>query len=150
MEGEVIVLICLTTRRAAAVELESMAFNGKTVLTGDFFLKPFNARIFELDDLPAGIADQMVMMFIQVAGLIACLAVTEMSLLGDTTLGKQFQGSVNGRITDTRVFFAQTQVKLLGRKVGTDTEELIENGFPLSGRFQTLVEHEPSELVFGL
>jgi hypothetical protein len=127
-----------------------MTFDGKTVLTGDFFLKPFNARIFELDDLAAGDADQMVMMFIQVTGLITGLAVAEVTLLGNATLGKQLQGPVHGGITDTRVFLAQTQVKLLGREVGTDTEELIQNGFPLPGRFQTLVEHELSELVFGL
>jgi hypothetical protein len=127
-----------------------MAFNGKTVLTGDFFLELFNALVFELDNLPAGNADQVVMMLVQAAGLISCLAITEMALFGDTALGKKFQGSVHGGITDTGVLLAQAQVKLLGGEMGTHTEELIEDGFPLAGPFQALGEHEFSELVFGL
>ena len=73
-----------------------MAFNGKTVLSGDFFLKSFNARVLEFDDPAAGDADQVVMVFIQVAGFVTRLAVAEMTLLGDTALGKQLQGPVYG------------------------------------------------------
>ena len=91
-----------------------MAFNGKTVLTGDFFLKSFNTRVLEFDDPAAADADQVVMVFIQVAGFITRLAIAEMTLLGDSALGKQLQGPVHRSITDPGVFPAQAQVKLFG------------------------------------
>lgn len=91
-----------------------MAFNGKPVLPGDFFLKSFNARVLEFDDSPAGDADQVVMVFIQVTGFVTRLAIPKMTLLGDTALGKQLQGPVHGRITELGVFTAQAQIKLFG------------------------------------
>ena len=91
-----------------------MAFNGKPVLSGDFFLESFNAWILEFNNFPAGDADQVVMVFIQVTGFVTRLAVAEMTLLGDTAFGKQLQGPVHGRITDSGVFPAQAQVKLFG------------------------------------
>ena len=91
-----------------------MAFNGKPVMPGNFFLKSFNPRVLEFDDPAAGDADQVVMVFIQVTGFVTRLAVAEMTLLGDTAFGKQLQGPVHGRITDSGVFPAQAQVKLFG------------------------------------
>ena len=127
-----------------------MPFNGKTVLPGDFFLKLFNARVFEFNYLAAGHADQVVMMLIQVAGFITGLPITEMTLLGDTAFGKQLQRPVNSGITDPGIFPAQAQVKFLGREVRARTQKFLENGFPLTGRLQAFVEHEFSELVFCL
>ena len=83
-------------------------------MPGNFFLKSFNPRVLEFDDPAAGDADQVVMVFIQVAGFVTRLAITEMTLFGNTALGKQLQGPVHGRITDLGVFPAQAQVKLFG------------------------------------
>jgi len=66
-----------------------MAFNGKAVLSGDLFLKSLDARVLEFDDPAASDADQVVMVFSQIAGFIARLAIPEMTLLGYTALGKQ-------------------------------------------------------------
>ena len=87
-----------------------MAFNGKTVLSGDFFLKSFNPRVLEFDDPPAGNADQVVVVFIQITGFITRLAIAEMTLLCYTALGKQLQSPVLGSITDLGGFPAQAQV----------------------------------------
>jgi hypothetical protein len=127
-----------------------MPLDGKTVLPGDFLLKLFYARIFEFDDLPTADADQVIVMLTQVTGFIACLAISEMTLLGDAAFSKQLQGPVNGGITDPGIFPAQAQVKLFGREVRADPQELLENNFPLAGRLQALVEHERPELVFCL
>ena len=127
-----------------------MPLDGKTVLPCDFLLKLFYARIFEFDDLPTADADQVIVMLIQVTGFIACLAISEMTLLGDAAFSKQLQGPVNGGITDPGIFPAQAQVKLFGREVRADTQELLENNFPLAGRLQAPVEHERPELVFCL
>lgn len=118
---------------AAAVQLESMSFDGKTVLPGDFILQLFDARVFEFDNLPAVDADQVIMMLIQITGLITCLAITEMTLLGDTAFSKQFQGSVNGGIPDPGIFPAQAQVELFGGDMRADSQEFLEDNFPLTG-----------------
>jgi len=125
-----------------------MPLDGKPVLPGDFLLKLFYARVLEFDDLPTAGADQVIVMFIQVTGFIARLAIAEMTLLSDAALSKQLQGPVNGGITDPGIFPAQTQVKFFGREVRADTQELLENYFPLAGRLQALVEHEGPEFVF--
>jgi hypothetical protein len=127
-----------------------MPLDGKTVLPGDFLLKLFYARVLEFDDLPTADADQVIVMLIQVTGFIACLAISEMALLGDAAFSKQLQGPVNGGITDPGVFTAQAQVKFFGGEVGTDTQKLLENNFPLAGRLQAPVEHERPEFVFCL
>jgi len=110
-----------------------MPFDGKTVLSGDFILKLFYARVLKFDNLPTADADQMIVMLIQVTGFIASLAISEMTLLGDAAFGKQFQGPVNGGITDPGIFPAQAQVKLFGREVRSHTQKLIENDFSLAG-----------------
>lgn len=110
-----------------------MTFNGKTVLSGNFFLKSFDALVLEFDDFAAGDADQVVMVFIEVAGFITCLAISEMTLLSDTALGKQLQCPVHGRITDPGIFPAQAQIQLFGRNVRAKTQKLIEDGFSLAG-----------------
>ena len=127
-----------------------MPLDGKTVLPGDFLLKLFYARVLEFDDLPTADADQVIVMFIQVTGFIARLAIAEMTLLSDAALSKQLQGPVNGGITDPGIFPAQAQVKLFSGEVRADTQELLENNFSLAGRFQALVEQERPELVFCL
>jgi hypothetical protein len=125
-----------------------MSFNGETVLPGNLNLQLFNARVFEFDDFPAGDTDQVVMMLIQVTGFVTGLSVTEIPLFGYAAFGKQLQGTVNSGITDSRVLFANPQVKLLGREMRTGTQEILENDFPLPGRLQALFEQELSELVF--
>jgi len=81
-----------------------MPLGGKPVLPGDFLLKLFYARVLEFDDLATAGADQVIVMLIQVTGFIACLAISEMTLLSDAALSKQLQGPVNGCITDPGIF----------------------------------------------
>ena len=118
---------------ARAVKLKSMAFNRKAMFSGDFNLEGLDARVLEFNDFPAGDADQVVMMFVMVAGLVTCLAIAKMTLLSDAALCKQFQAAMNGCITDARVLLAQTQIKLFRRKMRPGTKKLCENKLTLVG-----------------
>ena len=93
---------------ARAVKLKTVTFNQKTMLSCDFHLESLDTRVLEFNDFTAGDANQVIMMFVVVAGLVTCLTISKMTLLGDTALCKQFQAAMNGCITDTRVLLAQT------------------------------------------
>jgi len=85
-----------------------VAFNRKAMFTGDFHLESLDTRVLEFDDFPAGDTNQVIMMLVMIAGLITCLTISKMTLLGDAALCKQFQAAMNSCITDTRVILAQT------------------------------------------
>jgi hypothetical protein len=140
----------LAADRAGAVQFESVPFDGEAMVRGNLSLELFDAPILEFDDSAAVEADQVIMVLILIAGFIARLAVTEMTLLGNAALGKQFQGTMHGGITDPRVFLAQTEIEVLGGEVGSGPQELFENQFPLLGGFQTPAQEVVFELVFCL
>ncbi len=96
-----------------------MSLNAEPVLTGNFILELFDAWIFEFYNFAAFEADQVIMVFIVICRLVTGLTVSEMPLLGDATLGKQLESTVNGCVADARILPAQPQVELFGRKVRT-------------------------------
>ena len=65
-----------------------MSLDGEPVFRSDFILELFNARVFEFNDPAAGDTDQVIMVFALVAGFIACLTITKMTLLGNAALNK--------------------------------------------------------------
>jgi hypothetical protein len=124
--------------RTETIEFQPMAFNIETMFPGNFVLKLFDAFIFKFNNLAAGKTDQVIMMFIMVAGFVASLAIPEMTLFRDAAFGKKLQSAMDGRITDVRVSAAQAQVQVLRRQVGSGTQELFQNQLSLPGRFQPL------------
>jgi hypothetical protein len=120
-------------RLTETVEFEPVSFNSEAMLACHLILELFDSAILELDDFTAGHTDQMVMMSILAARLVTGLAVTEMTLLGDAALGKQFQSSMNGGITNTREFTPQAQVQILGRQVCSGAQEFFQDKLPLPG-----------------
>ena len=60
-----------------------MANNGKAVLTGHFDLKLLDAWIFKFNNFAAVDTNQVIVMFIVIAGFITCLSVSEMALFGN-------------------------------------------------------------------
>lgn len=91
---------------ATSVKFQAMALDGKAMASGDLDLKCFDAWILEFDNLATGHTDQVVVVFVVVAGFIACLAITELSLLGNAALGKKFQSAVHSGIADSGILSA--------------------------------------------
>ena len=101
---------------AQAVELELMRLDDEAVPGRDLLLQPLDVAVLELHDLPAGGADQMIMMAL-VRDVIVLRLTTEMSRLRQAGVTEEIQRPVNGRQADVRVFFGQQTVHLLGRDV---------------------------------
>ena len=91
---------------ATAVKFQAMALDSKAMASGDLDLKCFDTRILEFDNLATGYTDQVVVVLVVIAGFIACLAITELSLFGNAALGKEFQSAVHCCIADAGVFSA--------------------------------------------
>lgn len=81
----------LTTFTASAVEFEAMMLDCKPVPVCNVILQFFDVRVFEFNDLPATQADQVIMVFIVAGRFVTRLAITEMALFGNATIGKQLQ-----------------------------------------------------------
>jgi hypothetical protein len=116
-----------------------MTGNFEIMLSRNILLQLFNARVSKLDNGAAGRADEMVVMLLAAAWLVAGLPVTEMPFLGKAAFGKQLEGAVDRSVTDIGVFLAQSEVEFFGGKVGRAAKKFIQNDLPLPSRFETLL-----------
>ena len=69
----------MTATGTEAVQLEPVSLDGEAILGGDFFLQPFNLAVFELDDLAAVLADQVIVVLL-LGALVPRLAIAEVAL----------------------------------------------------------------------
>jgi len=90
----------------------------------------------------------MVMMLVVVAGFVASLAITEMALFGNSTFGKQFQGAMDGCISDPGVFPAQAEIKVFRGQVSTGAQKFLEDELTLPGGLQPLGGEKITEFDF--
>lgn len=127
----------MTAAGAQTVEFEAVGLNGKAIPAGDFFLKPLNVAVFELDDLPAASADQMVMMTF-VGDVIVLGLGAEVSSLGEAGFTEEVERTVNGRQSEMGILPSELVVKLLRGDVLL-LEKGIEDEFPLARIFQLVL-----------
>jgi hypothetical protein len=126
-----------------------MALDAEAVLVGNRLLQRLDLRVFELDDRTAVSADQMVVMLFTGAGLVAGLAIAEVTGLGDAALGEQLEGAMDRGVTNPRVLSAQAQVELFSREVRPRPQELVENDFSLPSGLESLGDEIGAESFFG-
>jgi len=96
---------------AHAVELQLMGLDGEAISAGDFLLKLFDVFILEFHDLPAGGADEMIVMSL-VGHVIVLRLRAEVTSLGQPHFTKEIKRPVNGGETDMWVLFRELPIHL--------------------------------------
>ena len=83
------------------------------MLPGQFLLQLLDAGIIDLDDLAAGLADDMVMVAVGSGHLVAGDAVTEVDLRRHAGITQELECPVDGGLADARVQLLDMLVELL-------------------------------------
>lgn len=89
-----------------------MSLDGEAISAGDLFLKSFDIFILELHDLPAGGADEVIVVPL-VRHIIVLGLGAEMAGLGQSYFTEEIERSVNSGETDMRIFFCELSIHLL-------------------------------------
>src|SRR5579885_1676813 len=135
----------LATRAAAAlaavcahaVELDAVAAHDEAQKPADALLEPLELLARELDDLPAALADDVVVgSLLAFDRLVAGLPVVEVPLGGEPALLEQPQRAVDRRVAHARVHAAHGAVELLDREVLARREEHPRDIVPLRRRLE--------------
>src|SRR5262249_37517621 len=114
----------LPALRADAVELHPVTAHDEAEEARDPLLELLELLAVELDDLPAALADDVVVMLLGgLGGLVAGLPVVEVTLVRQPAFLEQLEGPVDRRIADARVHLLHGRVQLLDREVLARAEE---------------------------
>jgi hypothetical protein len=93
-----------------------------TQLFGYVLLHPLDCIVFEFHNPATLFADKMVMM-VPTSNLKPRLVLIEVALSEQLAFLEQFQSTVNGRITDMRIYFLYLRIKFLGTDMPAHFEE---------------------------
>lgn len=102
----------MTAARTEPVELKSVGFDDKSIPGGHFFLEPLNFFIFELHDLLAAGADEVIVVALVRHIVVFCLR-AEVPGLSETCVAEQIERSVDGREPQVRIGFGQLVIHRL-------------------------------------
>src|SRR5438128_8827536 len=123
--------------RADPVQLYPVAPHDKAEKTSDAFLQPLELLARELDDLPAALADDViVLLLIVLHRLVARLPIVEVALGREPALLQQLEGAVHGRVSDTRIHAPHGCVELFHREMPLGAEEDARDVVALRRRFE--------------
>ena len=120
----------------AAVKLHPVVKDLKTAAFGNRVLEGFDGFVLKFYDLPAPETDEVIMMPRTGDGFISGFSISEFSFLGQTQLGEEFEGPVNGGVANLRVDFRHKGMNLAEVLVPGGVKEDIEDFLTLSGRLQ--------------
>jgi hypothetical protein len=113
----------------------------------DALLEPLQLLARELDDLPAPLADDVVVVLDRLLDrLEARLPVVEVALGGEPDLPQQLEGAVDGGVAHARVHLAHGGVELLDREVSRRAEEHARDVVALRGRLEPALAQRLLEL----
>jgi hypothetical protein len=90
-------------------------------------LELFDALIFEFDDRAAFRADEVVVMAVRGLVLVPRKPVLESSFVGQSRIGQQLQGAINGGVTDAGVVFFHPNVQFFGTQVLPGIDKDLQN-----------------------
>lgn len=118
---------------AHAVEFQLMGLDGEAISAGDLFLKSFDVFILEFHDLPAGGADEVIV--VSLVGHVIILGLrAEVASLGQSYFAKEIERPVNCGKTDMWVFFRKLPIHLFRGDV-LILQEHVQNVLALSREF---------------
>lgn len=126
----------MTAAGAEAVQLEAVSLDGEAVLGGDFFLQALNLAIFELDDLAAAGANQVIVVPLMRDVVVLGLG-TEMAGLGQAGIAKQIERAVDRGQAEMGVALRQLVVHGFRRNMLL-TKKDVEDQFALTGELQLM------------
>jgi len=127
----------MTAARTEAVELESVGFDGKSVLGSHFFLEPLNFFVFKFHDLLAAGADEVIVMAL-VRHVVVLRLRAEMPSLCEAGIAEQIECPVDSREPQMRIGFRQLVIHGLRGNVLLP-EERVQNQFTLTGELELML-----------
>jgi hypothetical protein len=128
----------MTAAGAEAVQFEAVGLNGEAVFGSDFFLQAFNFAVFELDDLAAAGANQVVV--VSFVGDVVILGLgAEMAGLSQAGFAKQIERAVDRGQAEMGVALRQLVIHRFRRDMFL-AKKGAEDQFALAGEL---------ELMFG-
>ena len=138
----------LRARPAAAADapqLVGVRQQDEAVVRGDFVLQRLDARLEELDDAPALIADQVVVVVARAQALVPVAGLADPQAAHDPGVDHQLERAVDRGARDLLVLGAQAHEQLVGLHVLVPAEDLVKQGMSLGGEleappFQVLAE----------
>src|ERR1700730_9261067 len=101
----------------------------------DHLLELLDRLIFEFDDAPAALADEVVVMMLA-GDFIARLALVEVPLEKQIAFLEQSQRPVDGGVADVRIDFLDFGVEFLGAEMAAEGEEHAGDVVALAGRLE--------------
>ncbi len=114
-----------------------MAQHLEIVALGDLILGVFDQLAFKFLNIPAFQADEMVVMFL--FDFVACDAVVEIPLRGQSRLDEQFHRSVDGRVPDIGMRFPHGPIEIFAGDVTLGFKEGGEYQFSLLRMFELVL-----------
>lgn len=127
----------MTTTGTEAVEFESVGRNRKAVFGRNFLLQTLDVTVFELHDLSAASANQMVM--VALMGHIVVLGLgTKMSGLGEAGFAEQIERPVDSGEAKMRIFARQLMIHFFSGDVLL-FEKGVEDQLTLPSKFQLML-----------
>jgi len=137
----------MTATRTEAVKLKSVGFDGKSVPGGHFFLEPFNFFIFELHDLLAAGADEVIVVAL-VRDVVILRLRAEVPGLCEAGVTEQIECPVDGREPKVRIGLSQLVIHGFRGNMFLP-EEGVQNQFTLASEFELmLAQMLPQSLHF--
>ena len=113
-----------------------MLSNFKLMLRGHGILKRFELSRIELDNLATLRTDHVIVMLVFVVVLVVRAPVAEANLTREAGFGQEFQGAIDSRLTDGRIFFFDELVEILVREMLFGAQKNIQNQVTLRSTLQ--------------
>jgi hypothetical protein len=127
----------MTAARAETVKFEAVGLDRKAVTGSNLFLKALDVAVFELHDLSAAGANEVVV--VTFVGDVVVLGLgAEVPGLGQAGFAKEIERPINCRQSQMRIFSRQLMIHLLRRDVLL-LEKRIEDQFALAGELQLML-----------
>ena len=127
----------MTAARAEPVELKSVGFDGKSIPGGHFFLEPLNFFIFELHDLLAAGADEVIVVAF-VRHIVVFRLRAEVPGLGEAGIAEQIERPVDSREAKMRVGLGQLVIHGLSGNVFLPKEG-VQNQLALASELELML-----------
>jgi len=127
----------MTAARTEPVELKSVGFDGKSIPGGHFFLEPLNFFIFELHDLLAAGADEVIVVAF-VRHIVVFRLRAEVPGLGEAGIAEQIERPVDSREAEMRVGLGQLVIHGLSGNVFLPKEG-VQNQLALASELELML-----------
>ena len=119
----------------------------EAVTVSNRFLQRFQGLAFKFNNLTAPKADEVIVMAFARDRFVPCLPVSKSAFLGQAKAGEKLQGSIDRRITNSRIGLRHQGIDLSKVFVARGIRKNIENLLPLLGCLQSPVSNRRFELA---